>query len=198
MASDRESKTRNRKSAFDFIKTNFFGKRSKIDQNKRKKRENGNFMFRENPTSDDLKEMTLAQTNSKLIAKRKKEKKTEVKRPNRSITGHFSNDRTREASTNDDSAGLSSLPPERGKTRYGNADAEVMERFLEAAVASHRVAPKSPLQKIRRSFRIPRNKDKFENGCRIKDDLDIRVPPYPAASTSNSSNMHNGQEFTYV
>ena len=83
-------------------------------------------------------------------------------------------------------------------TRYGNADAEVMERFLEAAVASHHL-PQSPLQRIRSSLRVSRNKDKFLNQNLVKDDLEIRESNQPFGfKKSNKKKVNNKQAFTYV
>ena len=83
---------------------------------------------------------------------------------------------------------------------YGNPDAEVMERFLAAAAAAASNTPRSPLQRLRSSFRTPKNKNRLlSHESRIRDDMDVTSKSFSSNfNLKNKSNIHNGQEFTYV
>ena len=196
-----EKKSQNKKSAVAFIKASFMGKRKK-QKEKTKKQDHNFFVFRQDCAMAGENKIKREQSDATSTARNKK-KKAKEKLPKPSIVGTLSKNKKRETLTNISSRetlrDATSVLPDQEKMQYGNADAEVMERFLEAAVASHH-APKSPLLKFRRSLRIPRNRNKCEQERRIKDDLhlDIRTQAYPTPSTSKSRNVHNGQEFTYV
>ena len=88
--------------------------------------------------------------------------------------------------------------PESNRIGYGNPDAEVMERFLAAAAAAASKTPRSPLQRLRSSFRTPKHKTRLQES-RIRDDMDVLSKNYRLdIQIQNKSNVHNGQEFTYV
>ena len=108
-----------------------------------------------------------ASKKSKAEAKQRKEKSSSKK------SGKNTGTAKKEAKQ-DLKASSDLLPPDSDDRHHGNADSEVMERFLAAAAASHN--PRSPLQKLRSSFRTPRNKAKLQQAShspRIKDDMDI-------------------------
>ncbi|XP_076812001.1 uncharacterized protein LOC143458971 [Clavelina lepadiformis] len=88
--------------------------------------------------------------------------------------------------------------PDAGPRLPGNPDVEVMERFLAAAAASHTV--RSPLQRLRSSFRGPRNKTKLLQAARYKDDMDVSgANSSPFVSSRNDKGMPPKQDqFTYV
>nr|XP_002120723.3 uncharacterized protein LOC100187023 [Ciona intestinalis] len=75
-----------------------------------------------------------------------------------------------------------------------DADSEVMDKFLDAAVASHIV--RSPLQKLRSSFRTPRNKNKLMQMSRVKDDMEISK--YGPLGVVNGKLVNRQEQFTYV
>ena len=82
---------------------------------------------------------------------------------------------------------------------YGNPDSEVMERFLAAAAAAAADNPRSPLQRLRSSFRTPKHKNRIVHETRIKDDMAVPMRNHRTEhAVQSNTKMHNGQEFTYV
>nr|CAB3263039.1 uncharacterized protein LOC100187023 [Phallusia mammillata] len=96
--------------------------------------------------------------------------------------------------------GSSPALPSGDPIRHGNADSEVMERFLAAAAASHVTTTRSPLQKLRSSFRAPRNKTKFLQAAqanRVKDDMDVNRIADDKISLSKKVPLRK-DHYTYV
>ena len=162
------------KSTVALIKASLFGKLGKSNRasHQQVKDTDEDFTGKLELVSD-----TQTPSKAKHSSKDKKLKKNvEQKSQKRSLIRRFSKEKFRRTASptqnNFSPSQLVSVPP--GETRYGHADAEVMERFLEATVHFQSHPPQSPLQRLRNSLRMPRSKHRHLHENRIKDDLEIR------------------------
>jgi len=147
------------------------------------------FVFESRPSKSKIKESKSKKNKNDSKAKEKSSNKINNSRDQKKEKGKFP-----ATPTNDDHF----VFPDTSKAAYGNADAEVMERFLAAAAAAASNTPRSPLQRLRSSFRTPKHKNRLQE-ARIRDDMDVMTKNYKVdIEIRNKSNVHNGQEFTYV
>lgn len=137
------------------------------------------------------KDSVSSSKKSKHEAKQNKESKSSKKE--KSSSKHESRKNGKESKN-----GVNAPLPSGDPIRHGNADSEVMERFLAAAAASH--TTRTPLQKLRSSFRAPRNKTKFLQAAqanRVKDDMDVRRPTDSKIAVSKNVPLRQ-DHYTYV
>ena len=189
------------KSTVALIKASLFGKLGKSNRTSRqqyKDVDKTHSHWAENASE------TQASRRTKFFHKEKKQKKTknETKSQKRSLVRRLSKERSKHTesivSSHISSPDPTLAPP--ADARYGNADAEVMERFLEATVAFHSNPPQSPLQRLRSSLRVTRNKHRHVHESRTKDDMEIRGMDQQQLRFERvkPTKVHNGQECTYV
>ena len=209
MLADDSAKPRSHKSTIAMIRASLLGKRDKTPRSATKDGRRdlavSGQKVRSSSVGDKLKvndEFVFEARPLKLKTKEGKSKKhkTESKTKEKSSNKNNSKDQKKEkgkfaSPTTDEHF----VFPETSCAGYGNADAEVMERFLAAAAAAASNTPRSPLQRLRSSFRTPKHKNRLQE-TRIRDDIDVITKNNYQVDIEirNKSNVHNGQEFTYV
>ena len=208
-ADDCAKASRSHKSTIALIRASLLGKRDKPPRNTtaetKRDQPATSHKVRSSSVGDKLKVndefIFESKHSSKSKAKEGKSKKSksDSKTKEKSSNKHNSRDQKKEKG-NVVPAPIEEpfVFPDTSRTGHGNPDAEVMERFLAAAAAAASNSPRSPLQRLRSSFRTPKHKNRLQQEARIRDDMDISKNYRVDIQIRNKSNIHNGQEFTYV
>lgn len=205
---NRQSTARSHKSTIALIRDSLLGKRDKTPRSftadgKRHQAVNGE-KIRSSSVGDKMKINETSFFESKFSKGKKKESKLKKEKISAKALKKDIAINKKLAKNNCSSQagtpGDETFPfPDPSCSGYGQPDSEVMERFLAAAAAAASDTPRSPLQRLRSSFRTPKNKNKFLQESRIKDDMGVATGSCSNEYvTRKNTNIHNGQEFTYV
>ena len=205
--SARNSAPRSHKSTIALIRDSLLGKRDKprsaTADSKRNQAVNAG-KVRSSSVGDKLKISESSFFESKFNIGRKKESKSkkekiDLKATKKENVSNKDKTKIQGASQTVTPSEETFVFPDPNQVVYGSPDGEVLERFLAAAAAAASDTPRSPLQRLRSSFRTPKNKNKTLQESRVRDDIDVDSASYSRdCKVRKNTNVHNGQEFTYV